>query len=73
MALQRKNRAPVGVKAPFPGVIEPVLAEQVDRVPRAAADVPISITEHALRHFRGHARVAVSSASFGFKRASLRS
>lgn len=34
MALQRRKRSVIGVKAPFPGFIEPVLAEQVDRVPR---------------------------------------
>lgn len=34
MALQRRKRQPIGIKTPFPGFIEPVLAEQVDRVPR---------------------------------------
>lgn len=34
MALRREKRKAIGVKAPFPGFIEPVLAEQVDRVPR---------------------------------------
>ena len=34
MALQRQKREAIGIKAPFPGFIEPVLAEQVDRVPR---------------------------------------
>lgn len=34
MALRRKKRKEIGIKAPFPGFIEPVLAEQVERVPR---------------------------------------
>ncbi|SDK01594.1 bifunctional non-homologous end joining protein LigD [Bradyrhizobium sp. Rc2d] len=34
MALQRQKPGAIGIKAPFPGFIEPVLAEQVDRVPR---------------------------------------
>jgi ATP-dependent DNA ligase len=34
LASQRKNREAVGVKAPYPDFIEPVLAKQVDRVPR---------------------------------------
>ncbi|MBW7965338.1 non-homologous end-joining DNA ligase [Bradyrhizobium sp. BR 10261] len=34
MALRRKKREAIGIRAPFPGFIEPVLAEQVDRVPR---------------------------------------
>lgn len=34
MASQRKKVALIGVKAPYPGFIEPLLAEQVDGVPR---------------------------------------
>lgn len=34
MASRRAQPKSIGVKAPFPGFIEPVLAEQVDRVPR---------------------------------------
>ncbi|QQN62818.1 non-homologous end-joining DNA ligase [Bradyrhizobium diazoefficiens] len=34
MALRREKRKTIGVKAPYPGFIEPVLAEEVDRVPR---------------------------------------
>ncbi|EHR03216.1 non-homologous end-joining DNA ligase [Bradyrhizobium sp. WSM471] len=34
MASERKKVVPIGVKAPYPGFIEPLLAEQVDRVPR---------------------------------------
>ena len=34
MALRREKRKTIGIKAPYPGFIEPVLAEQVDRVPR---------------------------------------
>lgn len=34
MALRHRKRESIGIKAPFPGFIEPVLAEQVDRVPR---------------------------------------
>jgi len=34
VALRRQKRGAIGIKAPFPGFIEPVLAEQVDRVPR---------------------------------------
>src|SRR5258708_29033434 len=33
MAFQRKKPAPIGVKAPFPGFIEPELATAVDEVP----------------------------------------
>jgi bifunctional non-homologous end joining protein LigD len=33
MALQRKKPAAIGVKAPFPGFIEPALATSIDRVP----------------------------------------
>ncbi|MGY4433134.1 ATP-dependent DNA ligase [Bradyrhizobium sp. F1.13.1] len=36
MALRRRKRTEIGTKAPFPGFIEPLLAEQVDRVPRGA-------------------------------------
>jgi len=34
VALRREKRKAIGIKAPFPGFIEPVLAEQADRVPR---------------------------------------
>ncbi|MCK1343658.1 bifunctional non-homologous end joining protein LigD [Bradyrhizobium sp. GM2.2] len=34
MALRRGKRTEIGTKAPSPGFIEPLLAEQVDRVPR---------------------------------------
>lgn len=34
MALRRRKRTEIGTKAPFPGFIEPLLAEQVGRVPR---------------------------------------
>ena len=33
MAFQRKKRETIGVKAPFPGFIEPALAAAIDRVP----------------------------------------
>jgi bifunctional non-homologous end joining protein LigD len=33
MAFQRKNPAAIGVKAPFPGFIEPALATLIDKVP----------------------------------------
>ena len=33
MALQRKKPEALGVKAPFPGFIEPALASSIDRVP----------------------------------------
>ncbi|MGY4282011.1 ATP-dependent DNA ligase [Bradyrhizobium sp. LM2.7] len=33
MAFQRKNPAVLGVKAPFPGFIEPALATSIERVP----------------------------------------
>jgi hypothetical protein len=33
MAFQRKKPAAVGVKAPYPGFIEPELATSIDRVP----------------------------------------
>ena len=36
MAFQRKNPAAIGVKAPYPGFIEPELATSVDRVPSGA-------------------------------------
>ncbi|WP_314958251.1 hypothetical protein [Bradyrhizobium cosmicum] len=34
MALRREKQKTIGTKAPFPGFIAPVLAEQVDRVRR---------------------------------------
>ncbi|MCK1402006.1 non-homologous end-joining DNA ligase [Bradyrhizobium sp. 4] len=34
MAFQRKKKEAIGAKAPLPGFIDPVLAEQVGRVPR---------------------------------------
>jgi bifunctional non-homologous end joining protein LigD len=33
MAFQRRKSAAIGVKAPFPGFIEPALATSIDRVP----------------------------------------
>ncbi len=33
MAFQRKKPAAIGVKAPFPGFVEPALATAIDRVP----------------------------------------
>jgi bifunctional non-homologous end joining protein LigD len=36
MAFQRKKPAAIGVKAPYPGFIEPELATSVDRVPSGA-------------------------------------
>jgi len=33
MAFQRKNPAAIGVKAPFPGCVEPALATSIERVP----------------------------------------
>jgi bifunctional non-homologous end joining protein LigD len=34
VASQRKKASPIGEKAPYPGFIEPLLAEMVERVPR---------------------------------------
>src|SRR6202165_2328421 len=36
MAFQRKKPAAIGVKAPYPGCIEPELATSVDKVPSGA-------------------------------------
>jgi bifunctional non-homologous end joining protein LigD len=33
MAFQRKKPAAIGVKAPFPGFVEPALATAIDKVP----------------------------------------
>ena len=33
MAFQRKKPAAIGVKAPFPGLIEPALATSIEKVP----------------------------------------
>ena len=33
MAFQRKKSAAIGVKAPFPGFVEPALATSIDKVP----------------------------------------
>ncbi len=33
MAFQRKKSAAIGIKAPFPGFIEPALATSIERVP----------------------------------------
>src|SRR5713101_2507864 len=37
MAFQRKKRAAIGVKAPYPRFIEPALATSVDKVPSGAS------------------------------------
>jgi bifunctional non-homologous end joining protein LigD len=34
MAFQRKKPAAIGIKAPYPGFIEPALATSIDKVPR---------------------------------------
>jgi len=39
MAFQRKKPAAIGVKAPYPGFIEPELATSVDRVPSGAKSI----------------------------------
>jgi bifunctional non-homologous end joining protein LigD len=36
MAFQRKKPAAIGVKAPFPGFIEPALASSIEKVPSGA-------------------------------------
>jgi bifunctional non-homologous end joining protein LigD len=36
VALQRKKPLPIGVRAPFPGFIEPALASSIDKVPSGA-------------------------------------
>jgi bifunctional non-homologous end joining protein LigD len=36
MAFQRKKPAAIGVKAPFPGFIEPSLATAIEKVPTGA-------------------------------------
>jgi bifunctional non-homologous end joining protein LigD len=36
MAFQRKKPAAIGVKAPFPGFVEPELATSIDKVPSGA-------------------------------------
>ena len=36
MAFQRKKPAAIGVKAPFPGFIEPALATAIEKVPTGA-------------------------------------
>jgi bifunctional non-homologous end joining protein LigD len=36
MAFQRKKQAAIGVKAPFPGFIEPALASSIEKVPSGA-------------------------------------
>jgi hypothetical protein len=33
VAFQRQNPAAIGVKAPFPGFVEPALATSIDKVP----------------------------------------
>jgi hypothetical protein len=33
VALQRKKPAAIGVKAPYPGFVEPALASSIDKVP----------------------------------------
>ena len=33
MAFQRKKPAAIGIKAPYPGFIEPALATSIDKVP----------------------------------------
>jgi bifunctional non-homologous end joining protein LigD len=36
MTFQRKKPAAIGVKAPFPGFIEPALATSIEKVPSGA-------------------------------------
>ncbi|NYG44840.1 bifunctional non-homologous end joining protein LigD [Bradyrhizobium sp. IAR9] len=36
MAFQRRQRAAIGVKAPFPGFVEPALASSIEKVPSGA-------------------------------------
>ena len=36
MAFQRRKPAAIGVKAPYPGFIEPALATSIDKVPKGA-------------------------------------
>ena len=36
MAFQRRKPAAIGVKAPFPGFVEPALASSIERVPTGA-------------------------------------
>jgi len=35
-ALQRQKPAAIGVKAPFPGFVEPALASSIEKVPSGA-------------------------------------
>jgi bifunctional non-homologous end joining protein LigD len=44
VAFQRKNPAAIGVKAPFPGFIEPALASSIEKVPGTAATFPAAAT-----------------------------
>jgi hypothetical protein len=41
MAFQRKKPAAIGVKAPYPGFIEPELATSVDKVPSGTRWIPV--------------------------------
>ena len=34
MAFQRRKPAAIGVKAPYPGFVEPALATSIDKVPK---------------------------------------
>ena len=36
MAFQRRKPAAIGVKAPFPGFVEPALASSIEKVPSGA-------------------------------------
>ena len=36
MAFQRRKPAAIGVRAPYPGFIEPALATSIDKVPKGA-------------------------------------
>ena len=36
MAFQRKKPAAIGIKAPYPGFIEPALAKSIEKVPKGA-------------------------------------
>jgi bifunctional non-homologous end joining protein LigD len=40
MAFQRKKSAAVGIKAPFPGFVEPELATAIEKVPSAYSENP---------------------------------
>jgi bifunctional non-homologous end joining protein LigD len=70
MAFQRNKPAAIGIKAPFPGFIEPALASSIEKVPNGDRWI---VSRHAVRSGRWAYRIVAMleavTAFFGVMRA----